>query len=76
MDKNIIMKGIIEELLAKAKNAHRDFKITTLTGVTQTIAGHAVMDQQISITDVALTWTDGTRTFLVPFYSIDHVVMV
>jgi len=75
-DKDSIMKGLIEAMLGKAKNAHRDFKMTTVAGATQTIAGHSVQDQEITIGEVAISWTDGTRTYLIPYSSIDHILMV
>jgi len=75
-DKDAVMKGLIESMLAKAKNAHRDFKMTTIAGATQTISGHPVIDQEITIGEVAVSWTDGTRTYLIPYSSIDHILMV
>ena len=75
-DKDTIMKGLIEGMLAKAKNAHRDFKMTTIAGATHTISGHSVQDQEITVGEVAVSWTDGTRTYLIPYSSIDHILMV
>lgn len=75
-DKDAIMKGIIEGMLAKAKNAHRDFKMTTIAGATHTISGHSVQDQEINVGEVSVSWTDGTRTYLIPYSSIDHILMV
>ncbi len=71
-----VMKGLIEGLLAKAKNAKRDFKMTTTAGGIQTIAGNALMDQEIMIGDFAISWTDGSRTYVVPYSKIDHLLMV
>ena len=42
----------------------------------QTISGYSVQDQQIAFGDVALTWTDGTRTYFVVYEAIDHIVVV
>ncbi|WP_026608388.1 hypothetical protein [Methylocapsa acidiphila] len=75
-DKDAIMKGLIEGLVAKAKNAHRDTKITTIAGSTHIISGHSVQDQEIAIGDVSVSWTDGSRTYLIPYSSIDHILMV
>jgi hypothetical protein len=71
-----VMKTLIENLLAKAKNAKRDFKMTTTAGGIQTIAGNALMDQEIMIGDFAISWTDGSRTYVVPYSKIDHLLMV
>jgi hypothetical protein len=71
-----VMKTLIENLLAKAKNAKRDFKMTTTAGGIQTISGNAVMDQEIMIGDFAISWTDGSRTYVVPYSKIDHLLMV
>ncbi|HYP58632.1 MAG TPA: hypothetical protein VEQ35_10180 [Beijerinckia sp.] len=75
-DKDSVMKGLLEKLVTKAKNAHRDTKITTIAGATQIISGHSVQDQEIEIGDVSVSWTDGSRTYLIPYSSIDHILMV
>ncbi len=75
-DKDAVMKGLIEALVAKAKNAHRDTKITTIAGSTHTISGHSVVEQEIAIGDVSVSWTDGSRVYLIPYSSIDHILMV
>jgi hypothetical protein len=75
-DKDAVMKGLIDGMLAKAKNAHRDFKMTTIAGATHVISGHPVIDQEIVVGEVAVSWTDGTRTYLIPYSSIDHILMV
>lgn len=75
-DKDAVMKGLIEGMLGKAKNAHRDFKMTTIAGATHVISGHSVQDQEINVGEVAVSWTDGTRTYLIPYSSIDHILMV
>jgi len=76
VDKNAVMKVVITDMLGKAKNAHRDFKMTTIAGATHTISGHAVQDPQVELGDVSISWTDGTRTYLIPYSSIDHILMV
>jgi hypothetical protein len=40
------------------------------------ISGHSVQDQEINVGEVAVSWTDGTRTYLIPYSSIDHILMV
>lgn len=66
------LKALID--MAKAKN--RDSKITTKAGMVQTISGYSVQEQQITFGEVAVTWTDGTRTYLVVYEAIDHIVVV
>ncbi len=50
--------------------------MTTTAGGIQTIAGNALMDQEIQIGDYAISWTDGSRTYVVPYSKIDHLLMV
>jgi hypothetical protein len=70
------MKDALKELIDMAKAKNRDSKITTKAGMVQTISGYSVQDQQITFGEVAVTWTDGTRTYLVIYEAIDHVVVV
>lgn len=76
MEETKLIKDAIKALIEMAKSKNRDSKITTKAGATQTISGHSVQDQHITFGDVALTWTDGTRTYFVVYTSIDHVVVV
>ena len=70
------MKDALKALIDTAKAKNRDSKITTKAGMVQTISGYSVQDQQIAFGDVAVTWTDGTRTYFVVYEAIDHVVVV
>jgi hypothetical protein len=70
------LKEAMKALIDMAKSKNRDSKITTKAGMVQTISGYSVQDQQITFGDVALSWTDGTRTYLVVYEAIDHIVVV
>ena len=76
MDVSNAMKDALKALIETAKAKNRDSKITTKAGMVQTISGYSVQDQQIVFGDVAVTWTDGTRIYLVVYDAIDHVVVV
>ena len=76
MDALNSMKDSVKALIDTAKAKNRDSKITTKAGMVQTISGYSVQDQQIAFGDVALTWTDGTRTYFVVYEAIDHIVVV
>lgn len=75
-DKDSVMKGLFEGIIDKAKNAKRDTKITVISGTILTISGHSLMDQEIAIGEVSVSWTDGSRYYFIPYSSIDHIVMV
>ncbi|MGB8277707.1 MAG: hypothetical protein WCF20_07235 [Methylovirgula sp.] len=76
MDELNSIKDALKALIDTAKSKNRDSKITTKAGATQTISGYSVQDQQITFGDVALTWTDGTRTYFIVYDAIDHIVVV
>ena len=76
MDALNSMKDSVKALIDTAKAKNRDSKITTKAGMVQTISGYSVQDQQIAFGEVALTWTDGTRTYFVVYEAIDHIVVV
>lgn len=76
MDEVNALKEAMKALIDMAKSKNRDSKITTKAGMVQTISGYSVQDQQITFGDVAMTWTDGTRTYLVVYEAIDHIVVV
>lgn len=76
MDEKNLIKDALKALIDTAKSKNRDSKITTKAGATQTISGYSVQDQQITFGDVALTWTDGTRTYFIVYDAVDHVVVV
>jgi hypothetical protein len=75
-DKDGVMKGLFEAIMEKAKNAKRDTKITVISGTILTISGHSLVDQEIAIGEVSVSWTDGSRYYFIPYSSIDHIVMV
>jgi hypothetical protein len=75
-DKDSVMKALFEGILEKGKNAKRDTKITVISGTILTISGHSLMDQEIVLSEVSVSWTDGSRFYFIPYSSIDHIVMV
>ncbi|MGO9133110.1 MAG: hypothetical protein ACLP8A_03540 [Methylovirgula sp.] len=76
MSETNAMKDALKALIEMAKSKNRDSKITTKAGMVQTISGYSVQDQQIAFGEVSMTWTDGTRTYLVLYDAIDHIVVV
>jgi hypothetical protein len=76
MSETNAMKDALKALIDMAKAKNRDSKITTKAGMVQTISGYSVQDQQIAFGEVSVSWTDGTRTYLVLYDAIDHIVVV
>lgn len=76
MEETKLIKEAVKALIEMAKSKNRDSKITTKAGATHVISGHSVQDQHITFDDVALHWTDGTRTYFIVYNAIDHVVVV